>query len=354
MTLEELGWNPFFAEAYVAFAGQGLSPARVAIQHKGAYELYSEFGELRGEVTGKIHYLARGPEDYPAVGDWVVIHARPEEGGATILEMLPRKTKFSRRAPGPKAEEQIVAANIDTVFLVSGLDGNFNIRRMERYLVLAKESGATPVIVLNKADIAKDLDLKVKETDRIAGGTPIVLMSATLDEGLDAMRGYLQPGITGALLGSSGVGKSTIINHLLGVEYFKTMAVRESDARGRHATTHRELVPIPTGGLLIDTPGMRELQLWSGPDAFRETFEDIETLVSTCRFRDCTHEKEPGCSIRKALEDGTLDAGRYKSYKKLLKEIAYQNRKDDKVAQLLEKERWKKLTSQQKRGYKKS
>ncbi|MEX2117699.1 MAG: ribosome small subunit-dependent GTPase A [Bacteroidota bacterium] len=350
MTLESLGWNPVFAEAFKAYEGRDLIPGRIALQHRTYYSILSEIGELRGEVTGKMEYLASGPQDLPAVGDWVVLHPRPEESTATIVDLLPRRTKFSRKVAGRKTEEQIVAANVDVVFIVSGLDHDFNLRRIERYLVLSRQSGANPVILLNKADLRDDHKEIRKAIALIAGDIPVILASALKDKGLDAIAHHLKPGCTGALLGSSGVGKTTIINHLLGSTR-KTAEVRENDSRGRHTTSARELILLPSGGLLIDTPGMRELQLWGEAEGVDETFEDIEELERQCKFRDCSHDVEPGCEIRAALEKGILEPERYESYKKLLRELAYHNRKYNEVEQRKEKERIKKRTSQFKRNF---
>ncbi|GJQ21598.1 MAG: putative ribosome biogenesis GTPase RsgA [Bacteroidia bacterium] len=353
MTLSSVGWNDFFEQAFTPFRGSPLVPARVALQHRNYYVLYSELGELRGETTGKMHYMASGPQDLPAVGDWVVINPRPDEGAATIVEILPRRTKFSRQAAGRKAEEQIVAANVDWVFIVSGLDNDFNLRRIERYLVLASESGASPLVLLNKADVCEDPDGVRKEVAAINPHTPIHVLSALRNEGIDVIRHYLRNGATGALLGSSGVGKTTIINRLLGTDKRATAAVREADDRGRHTTSARELIPLPTGGLLIDTPGMRELQLWSSPDAVGKVFDDIEAIAENCRFRDCSHEVEPGCAVQEAIEQGTIDGGRFESYRKLLRELNYQRRKHDPLEQRKEKERWKKIMADYKRNKKK-
>lgn len=349
--LESFGWNEFFANNFAPFAEQGYSVGRVAVQHKTQYELYTEHGEKRAETTGKMQYAARGKDDLPVVGDWVVIRPR-EENLATIYDFLPRKSKFSRKAAGKKTEEQIVAANIDTVFLVSGLDGDYNLRRMERYLVVAWESGANPVIVLNKVDLCDDIAQVIQEVDSIALGVPIIVMSALNNQGLDELMSYIKKGTTGALLGSSGVGKSTIINHLLGEEILQTREVREDDSRGRHTTTRRELILLPAGGLLMDTPGMRELQIWGGDEGLKDAFDDITELAQQCRFRDCQHGPEPGCAVQQAITDGTLAADRYQSYQKLQKEVAYLHRKEDKVAELQEKERWKKIHAAHKKLYK--
>jgi ribosome biogenesis GTPase len=352
LSLESIGWNSFFAQNFESYAKEGYSAGRVAIQHKTLYVLYTERGELRAETTGKMQYRARGQQDLPVVGDWVVIRSREQEGKATIYDILPRKSKFSRKVAGNKAEEQVIAANIDTIFLVTGLDGNFNLRRIERYLVLAWESGANPVIVLNKADLCEDVENKVGEVESVALGVPVLAMSAANNEGLDALMAHIGKGATGALLGSSGVGKSTIINHLVGKEILKVQEVRQSDDRGRHTTARHELILLPSGGLLMDTPGMRELQLWGGDEGIKDAFEDIEALAQQCRFRDCQHAVEPDCAVQQALEDGTLDPQRFNSYQKLQKELKYQNRKQDKTAELLEKERWKKIIHAHKKSYK--
>lgn len=352
LSLETYGWTEFFATNFAPFVKQGYSAGRVAVQHKTQYELYTEYGELSAETTGRMQYDARSKKDLPVVGDWVVIRTREQESKATIYDILPRKSKFSRKVAGTKTEEQIVAANIDTIFLVTGLDGNFNLRRLERYLVVAWESGADPVVVLNKADLCDDIDQKVREAGAVALGVPIVVMSAINDRGLDQVLAHVNHGTTGALLGSSGVGKSTIVNHLLGRELLKTQEVRATDDRGRQTTTRRELIVLPSGGLLMDTPGMRELQLWGGDEGITDAFEDVAKLAQQCPFRDCQHGPEPGCAVQQALEDGTLDPDRFASYQKLQKEIAYLSHRQDKPAELIEKERWKKIGAAHKKLYK--
>jgi len=347
--LQTYGWNQFFATNFAPFADEGYSAGRVAVQHKTQYELYTEYGELSAETTGKMRYDAQGRKDLPVVGDWVVVRVREQESKGTIYDILPRRSKFSRKAAGTRTEEQIVAANIDTVFLVTGLDGNFNLRRLERYLVVAWESGADPVVVLNKADLCDDIDEKVREVESVALGVPIVVMSAINDRGLDQVLAHVKQGTTGALLGSSGVGKSTIVNHLLGRELLKTQEVRTTDDRGRQTTTRRELIALPSGGLLMDTPGMRELQLWGGDEGIRDAFEDIAELARRCPFRDCEHGPEPACAVQQALRDGTLDPSRFASYQKLHKEIAYLRRREGKTAEQVEKERWKKIGAARKR-----
>ncbi|XPM53176.2 MAG: ribosome small subunit-dependent GTPase A [Leptolyngbya sp. IPPAS B-1204] len=349
MTLQELGWNEFFAQ-HTSDLASGYSVARVALEHKSHYRLYTATGELTATISGKL----RHQEVRPAIGDWVVIQSAiqseiPEttnttEKTAIIQRVLPRKSQFCRKTAGAKTTAQVVAANIDTVFLVSGLDQDFNLRRIERYLILAWESGANPVIVLNKADLSNQIEQRVQDVESIALGVPICCLSALQHQGLEPLRAYLAPGQTVALLGSSGVGKSTITNQLLGKAAQAVQPVRLGDDRGRHTTTHRELFRLPGGGLLIDTPGMREIQVWAGEASLQETFTDIETLALDCRFRDCRHAGEPGCAIQQALEEGSLDEARWHNYQKLQQEIHHLNRKQDHRMQIEEKARWKQIT----------
>jgi ribosome biogenesis GTPase / thiamine phosphate phosphatase len=361
MNLDLWGWNDFFANHFEPYCHQGFTVARVVIECRNSYILQSENAELSAEITGKLRYRASERQDFPAVGDWVVIRARERERTATIHEILPRKSKFSRKAAGPETTQQIVATNVDTVFLVSGLDGDFNPRRIERYLILAWESGANPVIVLNKADVCPNLEACLREVSAIALGVPIIAISAAkscvrgfpalsklfktaTSQGLEELKPYLQPGQTVALLGSSGVGKSTITNQLMGETVQTVQTVRQGDDRGKHTTTHRELMVLPTGGLIIDTPGMRELQIWTGDEGISGTFADIEELAQQCRFRDCQHQREPGCAVRQALQDGRLDESRFLNYQKLQKELKYMERKQDQREYIAEKEKWKKIT----------
>lgn len=344
MNLENLGWRPFFQEHFECDNNETHTVGRVTLEHKHIYRLYTEKGEVLGEVSGKLRHGALGREDFPAVGDWVVISVRANEKRATIHKVLPRQSKFSRKVAGVNTEEQIVAANVDTVFLVNALNNDFNVRRIERYLILAWESGAEPVVVLSKADLCDDIEQKIAEVESVAYGVPVHVISSTENEGLDALEPYLQKGKTVALLGSSGAGKSTLVNRLVGEDIQLVKEVREGDDRGRHTTTHRELILLPQGGLVIDTPGMRELQLWQADEGFRDTFDDIEELARNCHFRDCRHENEPSCAVQNALMDGTLDQGRYKNYQKMQRELAYLARKEDQKAQLAEKEKWKKIT----------
>ena len=300
MTLSSLGWNDFFANACQPFSTGDFVPARVALEHKHAYQLLSVHGELSAECTGKLLHEAFTRSELPAVGDWVVARLRPGERHACpeqrpradIHAVLPRRTKFSRRAAGDTDTEQIVAANIDTVLLITALDQNFNLRRIERYLAVTRESGAEPVVVLNKADLHPDPAAARAEVESIAISAAVVTLSAGRGEGLDALDPWLVPGRTLALLGSSGVGKSTLINRLLGVDHMATRAISDAVGKGRHTTTHRELIVTPGGALVIDTPGMRELQLWDvEASAIDTAFADIAAIAARCRFRDCTSQR---------------------------------------------------------------
>jgi ribosome biogenesis GTPase len=323
MRLVELGWDTFFDQHFLQFKSAGLVPARVVREQRELYQVDGDHGELSARISGRLRHTAETRSNFPAVGDWVAIEPRVQEGQATIHAVLPRKSRFSRKVAWRRTEEQVVAANIDTVFLVSDLGRDFNLRRFERYLTVAWESGAKPVLLLNKADLCPDPEPFVEEAQSVAFGVPTHAVSAIRGQGLGAVRDHIGPGRTAALLGSSGVGKSTLINGLLGTEALRVGAVRQDDGRGRHVTTWRELVVIPDGGVIIDTPGMRELQLWTYDRTLESSFEDIAEVAARCRFRDCTHKTEPGCAVRQALEDGTMDADRYKSYAKLKREVAY-------------------------------
>lgn len=345
-SLIDLGWTDSHQLDFEPYAAAGLEPGRVSEQHRGAYVVLAEPGELRAEAAGRLSHEASGFGDLPAVGDWVALAVRPDEGAATIQAVLPRRTKFSRKVAWSATEEQIVAANVDTVFLLSSLNEDLNLRRLERYLTLGWESGARPVIVLTKRDLDPNWERRVLEVEAVAFGVPVHAISNVTGEGLDAVRAYVEPGKTIALLGSSGVGKSTLVNTLVGEEILAVQEIRESDGEGRHTTTHRQLVPLPGGGLVLDTPGMRELQLWESAEGLGETFADIEELSAECRFNDCAHVTEPGCAIRAALADGTLAHDRWESYGKLQRELAHLERRLDKRAQAEERKRWAKQSAE--------
>lgn len=343
MKLEFLGWCDFIAQAFAPFAPLGYRAGRIVVDYGQSYQVGLAIGDRPAEVTGKWRHQATTRLDWPAVGDWVVVDLQAGETRAAIHGVLPRRSQFVRQAAGSSTAAQVVAANVDTAFLVSGLDGDFNPRRIERYLVMAWESGANPVIVLNKADLCAEVADRVAQVSAIAPGVPILPISTVDQTGLDALTPYLQPGKTVVLLGSSGVGKSTLTNYLIGRAVQATQAVRRDDSRGRHTTTHRELLCLPSGALLIDTPGMRELQLWSAEAGLTETFADIEALAADCRFRDCCHQQEPGCAVKAAVETGDLDPARFASYQKLQREQQYLERRQDQQASANTKARWKQI-----------
>lgn len=344
-SLEDLGWNSLFQKYYQTLKIPGTVPARVISESRGIFQVYCQNGELSAKISGKMRYRAGKENQYPAVGDWVVVEPLITEQKGIIHAVLLRKSKFSRKVAGEHTEEQIISANIDTVFIVSGLDGgrNFNLRRIERYLTLAWSSGATPVLVLNKVDLCNDIDVHIRSVESIAPGISIHPVSAKQKIGLAALRNYLTKGNTVAFLGSSGVGKSALINALLGVEKQETGEVREDDRMGRHTTTKRELILLPGGGIVIDTPGMREIQLWAGEDDLQGAFHDIETLAKQCRFADCSHTAESGCAVKAAIDRGELDPARLDSYQKLQNELKYLASREEHSTRLYEKLKWKKI-----------
>lgn len=343
MKLSLLGWNNFFEAFFSPHREKGLLPGRIAVQHRDRYTIQTEQGELLGQVSGKFRFEATLLKDFPAVGDWVALEPGNLNQPAIIHHVLERKSTFSRKVAGERPDEQIIAANIDIVFLVMGLDGNYNLRRMERYLTVAWESSARPIIILNKSDLCPLLEECTQEVLSLSRNTEVLVMCAHHTEDVVPVQSLLAPGLTGVLLGSSGVGKSTIINQLLGTEEMLVQEVRATDSHGRHTTAHRELFVLPNGGIIIDTPGLRELQLLNVEEGLAESFDDIEELATQCRFRDCKHEAEPNCAVKKALEDGSLDPGRYESYQKLQREITFQTSKHDKNLQQQKKDREKKI-----------
>jgi ribosome biogenesis GTPase / thiamine phosphate phosphatase len=333
--LHDLGWDASWAEEFEPYAADNLIPARVAVRHHGPCELLTERGPLGGVPSGRL----TGAE-LPAVGDWTAVRPLPGEKKGVIETVLPRRTTFARKEAWRRTVEQVVAANVDTVFLMSSLDFDLNVRRLERYLVAAWESGAQPAIVLTKLDLVPDHGDALLAVEAVALGTPVHAVSAVTGEGMGELEPYLQRGRTIALLGSSGVGKSTLVNHLAGREVMTTRELR-SDGRGRHTTTHRELILLPDGGIVLDTPGMRELQLWAGEEALDGTFGEVVALAASCRFADCVHDREPGCAVKAALADGSLPQARWDSYRKLQRELQALEVRRDKALQAEQRRRFR-------------
>ena len=334
MHLRDLGWDDGFAHQFEQWTRTPhVQPGRVFITFNYLCRVYVEGGEVETVVSGRLKHHATRASELPVVGDWVVVRKPSAERRGSIVAILPRRSWFSRKIAGAVTDEQIVAANVNVLFIVMGLDPDFNLRRLERYLLLARESQSAPIILLTKPDLAEDLEARVAEVTALAGDAPVHVISPKLNQGMEQLMHYLTPGRTGALLGSSGVGKTTIINRLVGSDR-RTSEVRNSDARGRHTTSNRELVVLPGGGLLIDTPGMRELQLWDVDTAVRETFDDIEQLAPGCHFTDCRHRDEPRCAVKAAVEAGELAADRLESYLKLQDELTLLARQQDERAQM--------------------
>jgi len=350
-SLQRWGWSSYFEALWNEGERADALPARVIAQQRKFWRIAGAFGECWAEVSGKLRLASEEGVEWPAVGDWVVAETRESGGSALILEVLPRRSRFVRKVAGKKIAEQVIAANVDTALLVSALDGDFNPRRVERYLAQCWESGARPVIVLNKADACGDVRDKTAAIERIAVGTDVCVVSARTGQGMEGLERFLTPGQTIVLLGSSGVGKSTIANRLLGEMHQEVQPVREGDSRGRHTTSARELFVLPGGALLMDTPGLRELQLWDATDGVSQAFADIDTLAAECRFSDCKHEGEPGCAVQAAVDAGTLDEARIENRRKLLREQEFLRRKMDLEARQAEKRRIKHLMKEVRKIY---
>lgn len=337
--IEQYGWNEQWQEKVAA---PGI-PGRVILEHKHLYRVITEHGEWLSSLSGKYKH-EHSYEEFPSVGDWVMVEQMPGEEKGIIHSVLPRSSQFSRKAAGDTSEIQVIAVNVDYVFLVMSLNHDFNLRRLERYLIASWDSGANPVVVLTKKDQCTDIEPYLKEVESVAFGVPVYPVSSFTGEGIDNLQHILAGSKTGALLGSSGVGKSSLINALSGSQLMAVQDIREDDSKGRHTTTHRELVKLPTGGLLIDTPGMREFQLGDYSEGMESSFSDVESLADACRFRDCSHGSEPGCAIQEALATGELQRDRYMSYVKLKRELAHMERKSDAAAQKAERNKWKQVT----------
>jgi ribosome biogenesis GTPase / thiamine phosphate phosphatase len=340
--LRPFGWDEAWASAYASRSASGREPARVVAEDRGSYLLVGARGELRGSVSGRFRFDADDdPARFPAVGDWVVVDG-DSLGDMVIHDVLPRRSSLMRQAAGRRTEAQIVAANLDVVFIVASLNADLNVRRLERYLAAAWESGAEPVVLLSKADLSPDeaVDDALLAVNRVTAGAAVIPISAIHGRGMAAVGDRIGPGRTAAFVGSSGVGKSTLLNALAGDEIAATQAIRDDDARGRHTTTRRQLHLLPDGGLVLDTPGMRELALWDG-EGLQQSFADVEALGRACRFRDCAHDGEPACAIAAALADRRLDAARYESWRKLQREATHHERRVDALARTAERRRWR-------------
>jgi ribosome biogenesis GTPase len=353
--LAALGWDPGWATAFGPFDAAGWRPARVTAAHRDRWVVALPSGDRDAVISGRLRHDALGPGDLPAVGDWVAASgagtgADDGEAWTTVLQaVVPRRSAFRRsageeRLAGNLASEQVLAANVDVAFVVAGLDGDFNLRRLERYLAVAWSGGATPVILLNKADVADDLAGLQVAAEAIAPGVEVRAVSALTGDGVEALGAdHLAPGRTAVLLGSSGVGKSTLVNALAGSAVQRTAAVRADDSRGRHTTTHRELVRLPGGALLIDTPGIRALGVAGASEGIDSAFADVDALAAGCRFSDCSHDTEPGCDVQAAVSDGRLAPERFASYRKLEREAAHVARSSDALLRIAERKRWKSI-----------
>ena len=344
-SLEDLGWHNFFKPFMTPYTEKGMIPARVARQDKGRYTVYSSSGRYPAEISGRLRHEAVSRSQLPAVGDWVALHTSPESERAMIHAVLERRSRISRKEAGSRTSEQVLCANVETAFIVSSLTGErgFVLRRIERYLTIALESGIDPVIVLNKSDLCDNTEEHAARTEEIAMGAPVYAVSALTGAGMDGVSTHLGKGKTAVLLGPSGVGKSTLINTIMGSEVVKTGGIRADDGRGRHTTTWRELIVMPEHGLIVDTPGLRELQLWAEEDALDGSFSEISDLASQCRFRDCTHSGEPGCAVQAAVDAGTLEAARLESYHMQQAELRYLERRRDQNANRIEQAKWKSI-----------
>jgi ribosome biogenesis GTPase len=345
-TLIELGWDPGWAAAFLAFDAAGWQPARVVAAHRDAWVVAGQAGDRDAVVSGRLRHEAMGPADLPAVGDWVAATGLDDPASTTVVQaVLPRRAAFTRNTGGDAATllgEQVMAANVDVAFIVVGLDGDFNLRRLERYLAVAWAGGATPIVLLNKADVATDVEGLRVAAEAVAPGVEVRALSALTGDGIAALAAdHLGAGRTAVVLGSSGVGKSTLVNALVGSERLRTGAVREDDSRGRHTTTHRELVRLPGGALLIDTPGIRSLGVVGAGAGLEDAFSDIAELAASCRFTDCRHETEPGCAVKAALADGRLAGERFASHRKLEREAAHVARANDPLLRAEERRKWR-------------
>ncbi len=339
-TLERLGWNDRFDSFFQQYAQADLIPGRIARVDRKSFLVITVEETLNAALSGKFQGSARRSSEYPAVGDWVACERLEDTGRFLIRDVLPRITSFSRKTAGDRTQEQVLAANVDILFVVTSFNEDFNLSRLERYLTLVNSRAIRPVIVINKADLTAEGERYLGEVRDIAPGVPVHAVSALTGD-ISQITGYLEEGVTVAFIGSSGVGKSSIINAIMGIERQPTGDIRESDGRGRHVTANRELIVVPGGGIVIDNPGIRELQLWADEDSLADAFRDIEELAEGCRFRDCAHSSEPGCAVKDAVEKGRLGRRRYRNYLKLRRELQYLAERQETSAARVERKRWK-------------
>lgn len=346
MELKDLGLNAFFIKHFECYRDKNFSLGRICSEHKNSYKIYSEMGELIATISGKFRNNCLKKEDLPTVGDWVVFELIENTNKAIINAVLPRKSKFSRKIAGKETQEQIIVSNVDIAFIVCALNYDFNLRRIERYLSLIWQSGATPAIVLTKTDLCNDIESKLFEISNIAFGVDIHLINNITNEGVEPLKAYFKGNKTVVLLGSSGAGKSSLINNLLQENKMKVNILRNNLEKGRHTTTYKQMLMLPDSGLIIDTPGLRELQLWNAEDGISQCFQDIEKITQKCHFSNCTHNDEPKCAVRQAIQDGLLDANRFANYLKVKKEQEYLENRQNQSAAKMERTKWKAIHKQ--------
>jgi ribosome biogenesis GTPase len=350
MSLEDWGWDERWAEAFAAAAGREMLPARVILEQRSLFGVATAEGERSARVLGGLRHKTADPADLPAVGDWIGVERVPGEKTMLVRRVLKRRTKLSRKAAGEALEEQVIAANLDAVFVITALNRDFNARRLERFLAVCRESGAAPVILLNKLDACPDPAPYLAEAAAVSSGAPVVALSAATGAGTDALGEWIKPGHTIGFVGSSGVGKSTLVNRLLGTQAIRTFATRASDERGRHTTTHRQMFVLPGGGVLLDTPGMREMQFWEADQGLAQAFDEIDALAAACRFRNCGHDSEPGCAVKAGVEAGTVTQQRLESWRKLKRELKERTARLDPAKTAAEKRRVRAVNKASKKG----
>ena len=350
MSLEDWGWDERWAAAFAAAPGRELLPARVFLEQRGLFGVVTAEGERSARVLGSLRHKTRDQADLPAVGDWIGVERIPDEKTMLVRHVLKRRTKLSRKAAGEALEEQVIAANLDAVFVITALNQDFSARRLERFMAVCRESEATPVILLNKLDTCADPAPYLAEANAVAAGAPVVALSAISGAGTDVLGEWIKPGRTIGFVGSSGVGKSTLVNRLLGTNNIRTFATRASDERGRHTTTHRQMFLLPGGGILLDTPGMREMQFWDADQGLAKAFDEIDALASACRFRNCGHDSEPGCAVKAGVETGAVTQARLESWRKLKAELKARTARLDPAKTAAEKRRVRAVNKAIKKG----